>query len=379
LLFTHIGELTTNDGEPISDAAMLVVDGSVAWVGRADDAPAADRATDLGGAAVIPGFVDSHAHLMFAGDRAAEFAARMAGEPYSAGGIATTVAATRQASDPELEANLARLTSELHSNGVTTFETKSGYGLTTHDEERSLRIAAAHTPHTTFLGAHVVPKEYVDRPDAYVQLVIDEMIPACAPHAWGVDVFCDRGAFDGDQARAILEAGKAAGLLPRIHANQLQAGPGIRVAAEVGALSADHCTHLTDDDIELLAEHEIVATLLPGAEFSTRSPYPDARRLLDAGVTVALATDCNPGSSYTTSMPLMISLAVREMRMTVPEAIRAATLGGAKALGRTDIGFLGEGARADFAVIDAPSATHLAYRPGVNLIRSTWINGRAVA
>ena len=262
---------------------------------------------------------------------------------------------------------------------MTTFETKSGYGLTVEDEARSLRIGREHTPHATFLGAHVVPKEYADRSDAYVQLVIDDMIPACTPYAWGIDVFCDRGAFDGDQARAILEAGKAAGLLPRIHANQLQAGPGVRVAAEVGALSADHCTHVTDTDIELLAENDIVATLLPGAEFSTRSPYPDARRLIDAGVTVALATDCNPGSSYTSSMPLMIALAVREMHMSVDEAIRAATLGGAKALGRSDIGHLNLGANADFVVLDAPNPIHLAYRPGVNLIHATWINGEHAA
>lgn len=379
MLFTNIGSLVTNDGDTISDAAMLVADGMLAWTGPASSAPAADRAIDLAGRAVIPGFVDSHAHLVFAGDRSAEFAARMAGQPYSAGGIATTVAATRAATDHEIDANVARLTGELRANGVTTFETKSGYGLNVHDEQRSLVIARNHTEHTTFLGAHVVPAEYAGRADAYVSLVIEEMIPACAPYAWGVDVFCDRGAFDGDQAVAILEAGKAAGLLPRIHANQLQAGPGVQVAATVGALSADHCTHLTDADIELLGEHEIVATLLPGAEFSTRSPYPDARRLIDAGVTVALATDCNPGSSYTTSMPLMIALAVREMRMTVDEAIRAATLGGAAALGRSDIGHLSVGARADFVVLDAPSATHLAYRPGVNLIHSTWINGEQAA
>ena len=393
MLFTNIGSLTTNAGPEIIDAAMLVIDGKVAWVGPAADAPAADRATDVGGRAVIPGFVDSHAHLVFAGDRSSEFAARMAGEAYSAGGIATTVAATRAASDAELDANVTRLARELRASGVTTFETKSGYGLTVADEARSLRIGREHTPHATFLGAHVVPKEFAHRSDAYVQLVIDEMIPACAPYAWGIDVFCDRGAFDGDQSRAILEAGKAAGLLPRIHANQLQAGPGVQVAAAfgqkaagqlafaaaVGALSADHCTHLTDADIELLAEHDIVATLLPGAEFSTRSPYPNARRLIDAGVTVALATDCNPGSSYTTSMPLMIALAVKEMHMSVDEALRAATLGGAKALGRTDVGHLDLDANADFVVLDAPNPIHLAYRPGVNLVHATWVNGEHAA
>jgi imidazolonepropionase len=300
LLVTNIGELVTNDpatGEGplglIRDAAVLVDGDWVAWVGPRHRAPEADRRIDAGNAAVIPGFVDSHAHLVFAGDRAAEFAARMNGEPYTGGGIRTTVAATRAASDEELRDRAARLVGEARRQGTTTVEIKSGYGLSVEDEARSLRIARELTEETTFLGAHVVPAG--QRPDAYVDLVCGPMLAAAAPHAKWVDVFCDRGAFDGDQARAILTAGVKAGLAPRVHANQLVAGPGVQVAVELGAASADHCTHLSDADVSALAGSDTVATLLPGAEFSTRSPYPDARRLLAAGVTVALATDCNPG------------------------------------------------------------------------------------
>lgn len=280
------------------------------------------------GRAVIPGFVDSHAHLIFAGDRTAEFRARMSGEPYTGGGIRTTVAATRQAGDAELAARARALVTEMRAQGTTTVEIKSGYGLTVEDERRSLEIATGLTGETTFLGAHVVPAD-MDA-DSYVRLVAGEMLEACAPYAKWVDVFCERGAFDGDQTREILSAGMKAGLGVRVHANQLGEGPGVRIACELGAASADHCTHLTPADVDALASSETVATLLPGAEFSTRSPYPDARRLIDAGVTVALATDCNPGSSYTSSMAFCVALAVREMRMTPLEAIRAATYGGAR-------------------------------------------------
>ncbi|MEV4388824.1 imidazolonepropionase, partial [Micromonospora sp. NPDC049580] len=346
-------------------------------------APAADRRIDAAGAAVLPGFVDSHAHLVFAGDRAAEFAARMAGEPYTGGGIRTTVGATRAASDDELRATVRRLRGEALRQGTTTIEIKSGYGLTVADEARSLRIAAEFTEDATFLGAHVVPAEYADRPDDYVGLVCGPMLAAAAPHAKWIDVFCERGAFDVDHARAILACGQAAGLGVRLHANQLGPGPGVQLGVELDAASVDHCTHLSDADIDALAgtAHSdgsgtrTVATLLPGAEFSTRSPYPDARRLLDAGVTVALATDCNPGSSYTSSMPFCIALAVREMRMTPAEALWAATAGGARALRRDDVGVLTPGARADLVVLDAPSYLHLAYRPGVPLIHQVIRNG----
>ncbi len=372
ILIDHIGELFTNDGPPRHDAAVVTDGEHIAWIGASGAAPAADRRIDAGGAAVLPGFVDSHAHLMFAGDRAAEFAARMAGQPYTGGGIRTTVAATRAAGDDELRANARRLVAEARRQGTTTIEIKSGYGLSVAEEARSLRLARELTGETTFLGAHVVPD---GDPDAYVDLVTGPMLAAAAPYARWIDVFCDRGAFTGEQARAVLTAGVKAGLRPRIHANQLEAGPGVQLAVELGAASADHCTHLSRADVDALAGGDTVATLLPGAEFSTRSPYPDARALLDAGVTVALATDCNPGSSYTSSMPFCIALAVREMGMTPAEAVRAATAGGARALRRDDIGVLRAGARADLVVLDAPSHLHLAYRPGVPLIRTVLRNG----
>lgn len=375
-LITGIGLLSTQtDRGSIHDVAVVIDDGRIAWIGSAGSAPSADSQVDVDGRAVIPGFVDSHAHLVFAGDRSAEFSARMSGTAYTAGGIRSTVAATRAASDDELRANAARLAAELLRSGSTTFEIKSGYGLTTLDESRSLRIAREFTPETTFLGAHVVPPEFANDPAGYVDLVTGAMLEACAPHARWIDVFCDRGAFDGDQARTILAAGRAAGLAPRIHANQLQHGPGVQVAVEMQAASADHCTHLDDADVAALADSGTVATLLPGAEFSTRSPYPDARRLLDAGVTVAIATDCNPGSSFTTSMPFCLALAVGEMRMTPDEALTAATRGGAAALRRDDIGRIDVGAAADLVVLDAPDPVHLAYRPGVDLIHQVWRSG----
>ncbi|MDH4159147.1 MAG: imidazolonepropionase, partial [Actinomycetota bacterium] len=370
-LLTGIGELVTNDptlgdGSALGllpDAAVVVEAGVVQWVGAAGTAPDADEQVDVGGRAVIPGFVDSHAHLVFAGDRAAEFAARMAGQAYAAGGIRSTVSATRAATDDELAANARRLVDEMATQGITTVEIKGGYGLTVTDERRALALAQELTTETTYLGAHVVPEGWAA--DDYVALVVGEMLTACAPYARWVDVFCERGAFDADQSRAVLTAGTAAGLGARVHANQLGPGPGVQLAVEMGAASADHCTHLTDRDVSALAGSATVATLLPVVEFSTRSPYPDARRLLDAGATVALATDCNPGSCYSTSMPLAIALAVREMRMTPAEAVWAATAGGARALRRTDVGHLGVGAAADLAVLDAPSYVHLSYRPGV--------------
>jgi imidazolonepropionase len=377
-LVTGIAELVTNDpslGEGplgvVLDAAVVVDDGAVAWTGPARDAPDADTRIDVGGRAVIPGFVDSHAHLVFAGDRAAEFEARMTGARYDGGGISATVAATRAASDDALRGRLGGLMAEMRRQGTTTVEVKSGYGLTVEDEARCLRLAGEVTPETTFLGAHVVPAEYAGRGDDYVALVTGPMLDACAPFARWIDVFCEPAsvhAFDGDAARAVLAAGIAAGLLPRVHANQLSAGPGVRLAVELGAASVDHCTHLSAADVDALAGGATVATLLPGAEFSTRSRYPDARRLLSAGVPVALATDCNPGSSFTSSMPFCIALAVREMGMTPVEALWAATAGGAAALRRPDVGHLTPGARADLAVLDAPSHRYLAYRPGVPMV-----------
>jgi imidazolonepropionase len=389
-LIDNIGELVTCDGpadDPLGvrrDAAVVIEDTQIAWIGPRATAPEADKRLDAEGAAVLPGFVDSHAHLVFAGDRAAEFSARMAGEPYSAGGIGTTVRATREASDDDLRRSVSRLVAELLGSGSTTFEIKSGYGLTVADEQRSVRIAGEFTPEVTFLGAHVTPAEFTDDRAAYVDLVTGPMLDACAPHSRWVDVFCERGAFDADESREVLSAGRRAGLGLRVHANQLQAGPGVSLAVELSAASADHCTHLTDDDVDALAgtarlPEPTVATLLPGAEFSTRSVYPDARALLDAGALVALATDCNPGSSYTTSMPFCIALAVREMQMTVAEAVLAATVGGARALRRSEAGRLRVGGPADLLMLDAPSHIHLAYRPGVDLIAGVWRAGRRVA
>lgn len=385
-LYTDIGELVTNDpGRPgllgvVHDAAVLVADGRVAWVGPAGAAPAADRRVGLGGRTVLPGFVDSHTHAVFAGDRSAEFTARMAGERYTGGGIASTVAATRAASRADLTDRLRALVAEMRAQGTTTVEVKGGYGLTVADEVRLLEVAREVTTETTFLGAHSVPPEHRADRSAYLDLVLGPMLTACAPLARWVDVFCEPAAptaFDADEARAVLLAGKAAGLLPRVHGNQLGHGPGVRLAVEVGAASVDHCTYLSTADVDALAGSGTVATLLPGVEFSTRSPYPDAAALLAAGVTVALASDCNPGTSYTTSMPLVVALAVREMGMTPEQAVWSATAGGAAALRRTDVGRVVVGARADLAVLDAPSFVHLAYRPGVPLAR-TLCGGPAV-
>ena len=390
VLITNIGELVTNRPEPggpggreggfaaVAGAALVIDEGRVAWTGPASRAPAADQAVDAGGRAVLPGFVDSHAHLVFAGERGAEFAARMAGQPYRAGGIRSTVAATRAASDDQLRANLRKLAAEMLAQGITTFECKSGYGLTVADEARSVALAAEVTPEVTYLGAHVVPAEYEADPAGYVDLVCGPMLEACAPRARWVDVFCERGAFGRDEAAAVLAAGQGAGLRARVHANQLGPGPGVQLAVQAGAASADHCTHLDDADVAALAASDTVATLLPGVEFSTRQPYPDARRLIDAGATVALATDCNPGSCFTSSMALCIALAVREMHMTTQEAVWAATAGGARALRRDDVGHLGVGARADLVMLEAPSHAYLAYRPGVPLVAGFWLAGEGV-
>ncbi len=382
-LLTNIGELVTNDPEAddllgaIAGAALVLEGSHVAWVGAAADAPDADERIDLGGRAVLPGFVDSHSHLVFAGDRGPEFAARMAGEPYAAGGIRTTVTATRAATDEQLTAHVGGLVAEMRRQGTTTVEIKSGYGLTTHDEARSLAVARQFTEETTFLGAHVVPEGTT--PEAYVELVTGPMLAAAAPYARWIDVFCERGAFDEDQARAVLAAGAAAGLRGRLHANQLGLGPGVRLAAELGLAAVDHCTYLDDADVAALADSGTVATLLPGVEFSTRQPYPDARALLDAGVRIALASDCNPGSCFTSSLPFCIALAVREMGMTPAEAVHAATAMGAAALDRDDVGALLPGRRADLMVLDAPSHLHLAYRPGVPLVAGVWLGGRPAA
>lgn len=382
LAIDNVGLLVTNDpglGEGrlgvVRDAA-LVLDGEhVAAVERAGHADADER-IDAGGRCVIPGFVDSHTHLVFAGERGDEFAARMAGAPYAAGGIRETVAATRAATVKALRTAAALRRAEALRAGITQVEVKSGYALDVDGEARLCALARELTTDVTLLGAHVVPEEFDGRTDDYVALVCGEMIAACAAHTRWIDVFCERGAFDADQSRAVLEAGRAAGLGLRIHANQLGHGPGVQLGVQLGAASADHCTYLSDGDLEALAGSDTVATFLPATDFSTRQPYPDARRAIDAGVQVALATNCNPGSSYTTSMAFCIALAVRDMRMTAEEALQAATAGGARALRRTDVGHLAPGARADAVLLDAPSYAHLVYRPGVPLVALTIAAGR---
>ena len=413
-LFTGISELVVNDldrlGEldVIADAALLVDDGRVIWSGPSaqadtavsnrlgeggaslnDDDIANGEVTsandlggletiDLGGKAVIPGFVDSHNHLIFAGDRSEEFAARMAGQKYSAGGIATTVAATRAASEAELEANLVHLLEQAQRQGTTTFEIKSGYGLTVPDEIQALDIINRHTEESTLIAAHVVPPEFKDEPERYVDLVIDEIIPAAEGKAKWIDVFCETGAFTEDQTRRIIEAGKAVGMKPRLHANQLTEGGALKLGAELGCVSVDHATFASDEDLEILAEAGTVVTLLPSIEFSTRQPYPDARRYVDAGVRLAIASDRNPGSGFSNSMPFVIAIGVRDMHFTVEQAVWAATAGGANALQRTDVGHLGAGARADLAILDAPSYRHLAYRPGVQLVERVYSGGELI-
>ena len=383
-VITNIGLLVTNDPSwetgptgRLSDAWVVTSNGRVASVG-VGPSPSADRMIDAEGCCVLPGFVDSHSHLVFAGNRADEFANRMAGVPYAAGGIRTTVAATRAASDAHLLANAIALRDEARRSGTTTIEIKSGYGLNVVDEARTLAVAQQFSPETTFLGAHVVPPEFDGRTDDYVSLVCTDMLAACAPHARWIDAFCEQGAFDADQSRAVLEAGRAAGLGLKLHANQLGHGPGVQLAVELDCASADHCTYLSDADIEALAGGTTVATFLPATDFSTRQPYPDARRLLDAGGTAALAANCNPGSSFTTSIGFCIALAVRDMHMTIDEAIWAATAGGAAALRRHDIGHITLGSRADLILLNTAQPIDFVYRPGVPLIATTIIDGEPV-
>ncbi len=376
LVIDNIAELITNVpdlGEGplgiVENASVVVDGGKVIAIGPAG--ASADQCLDAGGRCVLPGFVDSHTHLVFAGERAEEFTRRMAGEPYDGGGIRITTEATRAAGRQALRASLDGRLTEVHQAGTTTVEIKSGYGLSVESEALATSLAAEVTTETTFLGAHVVPSEYQGRADDYTELVCGPMLDAVRPHVRWMDVFCETGAFDVDQSRAVLEAGRSAGLGLRLHANQLDYGPGVRLGVEMGCASVDHCTYLSDDDLEMLAASDTVATFLPAADFSTRQPYPDARRAIDAGVQVAIASNCNPGSSYTTSISFCIALAVRDMRMTIDEAIAAVTTGGAAALLRSDVGRLAPGGPAHLTILDAPSRHHLAYRPGVPLIWRT--------
>lgn len=399
LLIDNIGELTTNDetvgeglGGRLSDAAVVIEDGKIAWVGSSSDAPAADEHVDAAGRAVLPGWVDSHTHMVFGGDRTAEFEARMAGESYAAGGINVTVQATRSASDEQLSDNLTGLLAESVRGGTTTVETKTGYGLDVENEVRSAKIAGQHADAVTFLGAHLVPAGA--DPAEYLDLVCGPMLDAVAPLVSAVDVFCETGAFDGEATERVLRAASAKGLATRLHGNQLQHGPGAQLAVEHGSLSVDHLAFLDDADFEALAgswangARGTVATVLPACDLSTRMPLAPARQLVDAGAVVAIASNCNPGTSYTNSMNFCVATAVLQMRLTVQEAVRAATLGGAIALGMHEdgwvnprgerqarVGQLSVGARADLQLLEAPSVTHLAYRPGMPLTAAVWRAG----
>ena len=395
LLITNIAELMTQDGERrvLKDAAVVVEGERISWVGQASDAPAADTVYDAEGRALLPGWVDSHTHLVFAGDRTAEFEARMAGESYSAGGIGVTMNATREASDQEL-LDLARARrAEALRGGTTYLEAKTGYGLSTEHEEVLARVTARVADEVTFLGAHLVPKG--TDPEAYVDEVVGPMLAAVAPHARWADVFCERGAFDEAQSRRVLEACAAAGLGLRVHGNQLGPGAGVRLAVELGAASVDHVNYLEDADLAALAAsweaydggrgpRGTVATCLPACDLSTREPLAPARRLLDAGVEVAIASNLNPGTSYTSAMNYCVTTAVLQMGLSVHEAVRAATFGGALALhrevgedveGRRAVGSIAVGHRADLHLLNAPSATHLAYRPGMPLTQAVWQAG----
>lgn len=381
-LITGIGELTTQTesaepGERLHDAALVIGNGRILWIGPTAQAPAADRRTDVDGRAVLPGWVDSHTHLVFGGDRSAEFEARMAGQAYAAGGINTTVAATRAATEEQLAATARRLRHEAEVQGTTFLETKTGYGLDVASEARSARAAASVADVVTFLGAHIVPAG-MDRRD-YLDIVTGPMLSAVRPYVQFIDAFCERGAFDVEESREVLLVGRAAGLGLRVHGNQLGFSGGVRLAAELGALSVDHCNYLEPADIEALAAGTTVATLLPACDLSTRQPFSPARQLLDAGATIALATNCNPGTSYTTSMPFCVATAVLQMGLTVGEAVWAATRGAARSLGRDRgadaLGSLFIGGRADLQVLNAPSISHLAYRVGVPLTNAVWRQG----
>ncbi|MFC9333372.1 amidohydrolase family protein [Arthrobacter sp. NPDC057009] len=405
-LITNIAELMTQDAEHrvLKDAAVVIEGERISWIGPAASAPAADDAVDAGGRAVLPGWVDSHTHLIFAGDRTAEFEARMAGEEYSAGGIAVTTNATRNTSDYDLTRLAQGRVAEAVSQGTTYLETKTGYGLDVEQEARSARIASTVADEVTYLGAHLVPAG-IDA-DEYTRLACGPMLEAARPYVRWADVFCERGAFSEEQSRAVLQASRDAGLGLRVHGNQLGHGPGVSLAVEFGAASVDHVNYLSEQDIANLAagwsgwdaagtgsrgtdsrgtdSRGTVATCLPACDLSTRQPLAPGRQLLDAGVPIALASNCNPGTSYTSSMSFCVTTAVLQMGLSVHEAVRAATYGGALALrresgndadGERAVGSIAVGHRADLHVLNAPSATHLAYRPGMPLTHAVWRAG----
>lgn len=387
LLLSGTGRLLVSQphaAEPpgtLSPWALLIRDGRIGWVGSPDEAPAADRWEDLGSALVSPGLVDSHTHPVFAGDRADEAAARLEGQPYAAGGILRTVAATRQAPDAELQALVEDRFRAALAGGTTTLEAKSGYGLTTVEELRALRLIGAAAAAAgirvvrTFLGAHAVPPEATST-EAYVATVIEDMLPAVADEAEFCDVFCDRGFFTPAQAEAILTAARGHGMGLKLHADQLARTGAAELGVRLGATSVDHLEQLDAAGVRALAASATVATLLPGPAVAMRDRLPPARALLDAGASVALATDANAGTYANPSMPLVIGLGATLLGMSVGEAIAAATAGGAAAIGMShEIGVLREGMTADLVAWDAEHEGAFALRLGGVTPARIWIGG----
>lgn len=392
LLLTNIGELTTVDSQSrvLKEAAVLIDQGMIIWVGSSNDAPATEHEVDLQGRAMLPGWVDSHSHLIFGGDRAEEFVARMAGQSYAAGGIAVTTSATSLLDDRELSELVSARRAEALNMGTTWMETKTGYGLNLAEESRHVRLGKPLVDSLSFLGAHLVPAGW--NAEDYTDLVAGPMLDAVAANVDFVDVFCERGAFTEEQSRRVLSATVAKGIATKVHGNQLGSGPGVKLAVEFGSSSVDHVNYLDEDDVAALSESwsgwnrasrsgtvGTVATCLPACDLSTRQPFAPGRKLLDSGVPIALASNCNPGTSYTSNMNFCVATAVLQMNLSLAEAIEAATYGGALALGVADrVGSIEVGKRADLHVLDAPVAAHLAYRPGMNLTRSVYRDGKCV-
>jgi imidazolonepropionase len=391
LVVRNIGRLHTMQGSGtgvVTDAALVARDGRVSWAGPQADLPSVEftdpvREVDARGAVVVPGFVDAHTHLVWAGTRREEFVARLAGESYDGGGIRTTVSATREATDAVLLAlALARAASAM-ATGTTTMEIKTGYGLTPAEELRHLDVIAALSAslslqvEPTYLGAHVVPAGA--EPEAYVAEVIDT-IPAAAAHgARWVDVFCDEGVFTVDQARRILLAGAEQGLGLRLHAEEIAHTGAAGLAAELGCASADHLEHVTPQDAAAMAQAGVVGVLLPTVTLSLRTfAFGQYAVLREAGVELAIATDCNPGTSWCESMPYAIQLACLVYGMPVGDALRAATRGGAAALRRDDVGHLGVGARADFAILATDHEADLVAHLGGDAVTATYSAGERV-
>lgn len=391
LVLTGISSLVTNNADhggllgTIEGAAVAIVDGVVSWVGSADAIPGEYgdlERVDAEGRAVLPGFVDAHTHAVFAGDRADEFSQRAAGATYEeilarGGGIHATVAATRAATLDELVAGSTPRIERMLKHGTTTAEVKTGYGLDVVSERKILDAILAIGRDLpidlipTYLGAHVVPQEFVDRREAYLDLVTGEMLDAVATEVRFVDVFCDDAAFSVAETRRVASAANAAGLPMRLHVDQLSASGGAALAAELRVVSADHLDHATGEDFQRLAEAGVVAVLLPGVSWSLKLPAPPGRRAWDAGATVAIATDCNPGTSYIETMPFVIALAVATCGLTVDEAVWAATRGGALALDLPDRGAIEVGGVGDLVIVDADTHAHLAYRPDGGLVAAT--------